>query len=255
MTSIIKSIENTNCNLALKNSSFFSLYHSKLKKNQYYKSNNQIKSYYKDPILNDFIYLSTNGLKKNAIFRQTEIKSTINSSGFVSYFTDLEDNLSVFTLYPKTYLTSIINNYKNNKKIITNVLDRSNSSKILNSNFSINKLSSVHRHNHIFLKNYFSKTAFLNHNSNIFFVNSKLFNKELFSGLLYIFPKKLQKSFKNLFLLNFLILNFYTNIKIKKNLNKLFLSNLYIYTFYLKYLNYKIITFLKEKNIKIRKSN
>lgn len=255
MTSFSQSIKNTNCNLALKNSLFFSIYHNKIKNDQFYKTNNQIKSYYKDSILDDFIYLSTNGLKKNAIFRRNEINLNSKTLNFVSYFNKVEDNLLVFTLYPQKYLTDLIINYNKNKEIILNNLNKNVSTKKINSLFH-NNLVTNNAGKNFFLKNYFDKYFFVNDTGNILTLDNKLFQKQLFSGLLYVLPKQLQENFKSLFSINYLLLSYYSNINILKlNNNSNFLANLYIYTFYLKYLNFKILSFLKHKNIKIRKSN
>ena len=96
----------------ISNSLIFYLYH----KNQYKytKSFNSIKTFYFDPILKDNVYIASNGLKKNVVFKRTECNENIlqsNFNTFVSYFYTLEDNLFKFNLYPAKYFRELTLNY------------------------------------------------------------------------------------------------------------------------------------------------
>jgi len=120
MNSFYTYTQQHNCNQILKNSPFFSIYHKKIIKNSYIKSNNEIRGFYKDSILNDIVYFSSNGLKKNAIFRSKEIKLNPNQKNFVSYFKNLENDLLIFNLYSQKYTRDIIKNCLNKQEIIYN---------------------------------------------------------------------------------------------------------------------------------------
>jgi len=115
--------KNNNCNLSLKNSIIFSLYHKNLNKEFYFKSNNLIKGFYKDSILDDNIYFASNGLKKNSVFSRKQLNSTIlkpTANKFVSYFSNIEDNFLIFNIYPHQYFINTVNNFLNDQKIVTN---------------------------------------------------------------------------------------------------------------------------------------
>ena len=115
--------KNNSCNLNLKNSIIFSLYHKNLNKEFYFKSNNLIKGFYKDSILDDNIYFASNGLKKNSVFRRNQINQNIlksNTNRFVSYFSNIEDNFLIFNIYPNQYFVNTVNSYLNDQKIIAN---------------------------------------------------------------------------------------------------------------------------------------
>jgi len=89
----------------------FFIYHKNEKKNKYLKSTNKIQGFYYDSILKENIYISSNGLKKNASLKKIELNKNIlvkHTNIFVSYFTVIEDNLFKFNIYPKKY-------YKNSK--------------------------------------------------------------------------------------------------------------------------------------------
>lgn len=264
MTSFSNYTQYNNCNLMIKNSLIFALYNKNLKKNELYtKTNNSIKGFYKDNILNDSIYFASNGIKKNSIFRKKEINTIQNN--FVSYFSAIEDDFSIFNIYPQKYFSNLINNYLNNQTIITNYLQKKSNPQKINSIFLTNYRSFKNSINitkfqekstkKLFIKNYFDKSYFIDGNGFISKLDNKLFSKQLFSGLLYILPQKIQFQLKNLFLLNYLLLNFFNNIKSKNYENITLKYTIILYSFFFKYLNFSIKTYFSINNIKIRKSN
>lgn len=122
MVSFFKYSQNNNSNLTLRNSLIFSIYNKNINKKIYFKSNNTIKGSYIDPVLNDSIYIASNGLKKNVSFRKNEInyKKNITSKNFVSYFSQLEDNFLISNIYPNKYLNDLIIKSFQDQKVLTN---------------------------------------------------------------------------------------------------------------------------------------
>jgi hypothetical protein len=84
----------------------------------YSKSNNKIYGYYKDSILNDFIYLASNGLNVTNFRLKILQPEAFNRSSykFVSYFSSIEDNFLRLNLYPKKHSQSLLKNYIKKKK-------------------------------------------------------------------------------------------------------------------------------------------
>ena len=72
---------------------------------------------------------------------------------------------------------------------------------------------------------------------------------------MFVLPFKIQKYIKEAFSINYLLLNFYSNINIKSMSKKTLILNLIIYSYYLKFINTEIKTFFNLNKIKIRKSN
>jgi hypothetical protein len=222
----------------------------------YFKSNNNIKGFYKDPILNDFIYFASNGLKKNVIFRKNEIQDKNYQNSFVSYFHNIEDQLLIFNIYPQKYNSDLFSRHKNLRSIFENFNIKNEKKSEINSfflsNYNLNKDVGI---NNYFIKNYYDKYYFLDSIGNVKQLNGKLFQKNLFSGLLYVLPKNIQKSFKTLFSINYLLISFYNNLINLRNKNAIAKTNVLLYFLYLKFLNFKIGEYLSINKIKIRKSN
>lgn len=257
MLSYIKYAQNNNCNLSLKNSSFFSIYHKKVNKSIYFKNNNSIKGFYKDPIINDFIYFASNGLKKNAVFRKNEIQAEGSLNNFVSYFHNIEDSLLIFNIYPQKYNNDLINNESKMQNLLNHNYKTFQKNKVINTFFSQNlKDTSIDESaNNYLVKSYFDKFYFLSDNGFVKQINSNSFQKSLFSGLLYVLPTKIQNKFKDLILMSHLLLKFYVNISAKKNNISTLIVNMQLYTLYFKFIAYKLNSFLSSNKIKIRKSN
>lgn len=248
----------------VKNSLIFSLYNKNLKRNELYtKTNNSIKGFYTDNILNDSVYFASNGIKKNSIFRKNEIN--INHKNFVSFFSSIEDDFSVFNIYPQKYFSNLMNEHLNKQKTITNYIRKTTNKNKINSLFldnyrSLNTSTDItsfqeRSSKKLFIKNYFDKCYFIDGNGFISKLDNRLFSKQLFSGLLYVLPPKIQAQLKNLLLLNYLLLNFFSNIKAKNYKNDILKYNVILYNFFFKYLNNSVKTYFSINNIKIRKSN
>jgi len=263
MNSFYNYTQNNNCNQTLKKSIFFSLYNKNLDKKIYFKTSNSVKGFYKDSIINDVILLSSNGLKKNAIFRSTELQ--LKNNNFVSFFRNLEDQLQVFNLYPQKYNKEVLQNYLKHQSILFNWKSKSLEKKI-KSTFFLKNYKLLKKKNNspvdldtkniFFIKNLYDKYYFINENGFIKNLNGKSIQKNLFGGLTFILPKTIQISVQKIFLLNYYLINYYSNLeKSKTNNHELKLNNIIIYTLYLKFLNFKIFNYLKSNNIKIRKSN
>lgn len=259
--------KNNNCNLSLKNSIIFSLYHKNLNKEFYFKSNNLIKGFYKDSILDDNIYFASNGLKKNSVFSRKQLNSTIlkpTANKFVSYFSNIEDNFLIFNIYPHQYFINTVNDFLNDQKIVTNWKSKNNKNnsknsfffknfKLLHNTGNFNNGNTLNRS--ILIKNSYDKFYFVNNTGYITETNSLFFSKNLFTGLFFIFPKNIQNLFKNTLVLNYSLLLFFSNISKLKNSTKSLFSNILIYTYFFKYLNFQIYKYFKQKKLKVRKSN
>lgn len=104
----------------------FFIYHKNEKKNKYLKSVNKIQGFYYDSILKENIYLSSNGLKKNASLKKIELNKNIlvkNTNMFVSYFSVIEDNLFKFNIYPKKYYKNSSFKFLTNQSLVQTTLD------------------------------------------------------------------------------------------------------------------------------------
>lgn len=256
MNSFSNYTQNNNCEQRLKDSTFFSLYHKKTTKQFFFKSNNNIKGFYKDPILNDFIYFASNGLKKNAIFRRNELQDGNYENNFVSYFRNIEDQLLIFNIYPQKYNADLISKQENIKSLFKNIYIK-NSKRPKSKSFFIHNypLMRSQPKGNYFLRNYYDTHYFCDDRGFIKQINNKVFRKNLFSGLLYIFPKKIQKAFKSLFSMNYLLTGFYNNLLSLKDKNKVVKTNILLYFLYLKFTNHKIRRYLRTKKLRMRKSN
>lgn len=256
MLAYIKYAQNNNCNLSLKNSSFFSIYHKNINKSTYFKNNNSVKGFYKDPIIDDFIYFASNGLKKNAVFRKNEIQVESSLNNFVSYFHNIEDSLLIFNIYPQKYNNDLVNNENKIQNLLNHNYKAFQKTKTINTFFSQNlKELNSNDGNNFLIKSYFDKFYFLSNNGFIKQVNSNSFQKSLFSGLLYVLPLKVQNIFKDLILISHLLLKFYININFKKANIPTLIVNMQLYILFFKFLAFKLNNFLSLNKIKIRKSN
>lgn len=256
MLSYIKYAQNNNCNLSLKNSSFFSIYHKNIDKSVYFKNNNSIKGSFKDPIINDFVYFASNGLKKNAVFRKNEIQIEGSFNNFVSYFHNIEDSLLIFNIYPQKYNSDLVNNESKMQNLLNHNYKDFQKNKTINTFFSQNLRELNNDDNNNFLiKNYYDKFYFLSDNGFIKQINSNSFQKSLFSGLLYVLPFKVQNKFKDLILVSHLLLKFYVNIDVKNCNSLTLIANMQLYILYFKFVAFKLNDFLCSNKIKIRKSN
>ncbi len=132
---------NINKNLSelhISNTTVFYLYYKRYKSKTFYKSYNKIRGSYKDLVVKNTIYISSNGLKKTGVFAKYEFNSNVlqpKFDSFVSYFGLLEDNFFKFTFYSQFYLKKLRKKYLINKELISAVIK-----KIKESNISL-KLS------------------------------------------------------------------------------------------------------------------
>ena len=164
--------QNNNCNLVIKNSLIFSLYNKNLKsKLLYYKINNSEKGFSKDLILNDNIYFASNGIKKNSIFRKSELMNNSNTKNFVSYFYNIEDNFSIFNIYPQKYFFNFIDQFLEEQNLIYNYCSKQHKNQKIKSVFFRNyvlfnqinnKSLQLNSKKQIFIKNYYNKCYYIN---------------------------------------------------------------------------------------------
>jgi|JI10StandDraft_1071094.scaffolds.fasta_scaffold02681_11 hypothetical protein len=251
----------------ISNSLIFYLYH----KNQYKytKSFNSIKTFYFDPILKDNVYIASNGLKKNVVFKRTECNENIlqsNFNTFVSYFYTLEDNLFKFNLYPAKYFKELTLNYLKKQQIILKVRKKlyitteiKQKSKFLKNFLLFSNLkkdpffgdfSKI-----VLIKTMYLKLYFLTNRGFIKNLSTRFSDRIFFTGLNYIFKEYIKETFRYILVLNYVLLNFFSNIILssKKNINLLY--NIIIYYNFWKFLNFKFFDYLKEKKLRFRKSN
>jgi len=138
------------------NSLIFFIYHKNEKKNKYLKSTNKIQGFYYDSILKENIYISSNGLKKNASLKKIELNKNIlikHTNIFVSYFTVIEDNLFKFNIYPKKYYKNSSFKFLTNQSLVQTTLDTQQ-------NVLKRKKSTIFLKNSIFLTNQKFNTFF-----------------------------------------------------------------------------------------------
>ncbi len=107
-------------NSKMNDSLIFYLYKNK-KVQLYSKSNNKIYGYYRDSILDDFVYLASNGLNVTNFRKKIIHPEVFNESSykFVSYFSTLEDNFLRLNLYPKKYSYKLLKKYIKTNKVVS----------------------------------------------------------------------------------------------------------------------------------------
>lgn len=100
--------------------------HKNKKIPSYSKANNKIYGYYRDSILNDFVYLASNGLNITNFRRKLLQPESFNPSSykFISYFSSLEDNFLRLNIYPQKYSYKSLKNYLKKKRLFSNWEER-----------------------------------------------------------------------------------------------------------------------------------
>lgn len=79
-------------------------YNSKKFKNKSFKIQNVIRGSYKDKILKDSIYISSNNLKKDFFLRKQELNLFYNNSNYLSYLENSSNNIyNQFNQFCKIY--------------------------------------------------------------------------------------------------------------------------------------------------------
>ena len=107
--------------LQVSNSTIFYLYFKKYKLKTFYKSFNKIRGSYKDLVVKNTIYISSNGLKKTGVFSKHEFNFNIlqpKFNSFVCYFGLLEDNFFKFAFHSQFYLKKLRKKYLTTKELI-----------------------------------------------------------------------------------------------------------------------------------------
>jgi hypothetical protein len=128
---------NLNKNLSqlhISNTTIFYLYYKKYKSKSFYKSYNKIRGSYKDLVVKNTIYISSNGLKKTGVFAKSELNFNVlqpKFDSFVCYFGLLEDNFFKFTFYSQSYLKKLRKKYLINKELINVIIKKIEQSNIL----------------------------------------------------------------------------------------------------------------------------
>jgi len=225
----------------LTNSLIFYLYYKN--QNKYTKSVNSIKAFYLDPILKDHIYVASNGLKKNIIFRRPECNENIlhnNVNSFVSYFHTLEDNLFKFNIYPSKYFKDLTINYLKTQQIVLKVkrkLTPTDQKKFKSKFFKNYLLFSTLKKNPIFgdfskitlIKSMYLKLYFLTNRGFVKNLSNRFSDRIFFTGLNYIFKEYIKETFRYILVLNYILLNFFSNIILTQQKNSNLLYNIIIY--------------------------
>ncbi len=287
---------------------FYLYYKNKIK---YIKNFNSIRAFYFDPIVKGKIYIASNGLKKNIVFRREEFNDTVlcrDIETFVSVFYNIEDNLFKFFIYKVKYFKDLTINFLKKQQIINIIERRLNnnthiklSSKFLKNNHIEQKLPSIvvkpnatkiksqskffkNPHTNINLQSKFWKNFIVISNSkkNIIFGNfDKIFlvrrmylkisiitnkgfiksilrpssDKQLFARLSFFYKGYIKKTYKFIMILNYILLVFFCRTILSYRKNSRLLFNIIIYYNFWKFLRFKYEKYLKQRKIKLRKSN
>jgi len=212
-------------------------------KYKYTKSVNSIKASYLDPILKDKIYVASNGLKKDIFFRRPECNENIltpDANSFVSYFYALEDNLFKFNIYPYRYFKQLTTSYLKKQQILLKIKNKliipekkKHKSRFLK-NFALfsnlkkdpicGDFSKI-----IYVKAMYLKLYVLTNCGFIKNLSSRFSDRALFAGLQYIFKEYIKDTFRNILILNYVLLNFFSSIILTFQKNKNLLYNIVIY--------------------------
>jgi len=239
-----------------------------IKKNFKHKINNDIKLSYYDSVLDQTIYGSANGLKKNSFLNKdqaTKYVLTRDQNLFVSYFYSLSDDFGRFKIYPRTYVKDYLNSFFNKNSLLYNYYSNKENQRKpkLNSNSyqnlrSFNDLNLSNKKQNInsiiFSKIFYKNLTFITDSGSVLKFPKEFFNKSIFTGLIRILPTEGKHSFRNLLIVNGLLISYTKNL-INKNINLKDTHKIILYfslsNFFLKRFN----SILNNKNIKIRKSN
>jgi hypothetical protein len=95
----------------------------------YFKTNSAITGFYKDKIINDFIYIASSGFKKDHFFKKNQLISLTNKSlnlNFISYFSLFNYKFLNIFLYPRIYYNIFFKQYLKKKFYILNYLKKKN---------------------------------------------------------------------------------------------------------------------------------
>lgn len=239
-------------NSKMKDSLIFYL-HKNNKLQLYSKSNNKIYGYYRDAILNDFVYLASNGLNVTNFRKKIINPEAFNKTSykFVSYFSSLEDNFLRLNLYPKKYSYRLLKNYIKTKKLVLNWEDRRKkpwpASKLLY--FFPIFIKNYQKYNHLryllnssvtssrlrFYKNQ-GHRAFLSKPERLIQLANKYIYRILFFRFISKFiPAPIRISFMPVMKLGYLIVRHFSRVFADKFLSFDSFYNLLVYNYYFKF--------------------
>ena len=247
----------------------FFIYHKNEKKNKYLKSVNKIQGFYYDSILKENIYLSSNGLKKNASLKKIELNKNIlvkNTNMFVSYFSVIEDNLFKFNIYPKKYYKNSSFKFLTNQSLVQTTLDtkqrvfkKKNLTIFLKNSISLTtkKFNTFFGFiDKVIMIQSFWKKIFISTNRGICFNYSrKLNDRALFTGLANIYDEKTKESFKLMLMLNYLLIKFASNLVFAWKKNKNVLATMVIYFLYRALASYNFFSRHFGRRLRFRRNN
>lgn len=268
MTSSFNYIQKTRNSLTVGNSLLNVLpYNVKKFQNKQLKIHNIIRGTYKDKILKDSIYISSNNLKKDFFLRKQELKLFHNNSSYLSYLKNSSDNIynqfnQIYKVYRKNfykhfYYKQYYFKYFSTKKIKfkRKVLTKMGVIQTLfwKQRYSLSLKTKYDYNNLVLINNNFTNN-FLNQNGILLKFRPRMFTYSVYTGLINIVPNSGQIYFRKVLSLPYLCLQFKKKLSTSKNPLSLYCV-LYIYIMFYKYNLYKFRKCLVKNKISIRKIN
>jgi len=242
MSNLYQYSKKNNFNFFLKNSLYFYLLNKDVRKNiQLYKINNQVKIFYFDSLIKNYIYITINGLKKSSFFNKNQyVKIKNENNTFVSYNYNFTDEYNRFKIYPKYYNYNVIKSFFDKRSLITNYYNKWN---LRNTE---NLLIPV--------KTYYKRFVYLDNKGSVNYIMKEFFDKSIFTGLIRLLPSKTKNSFKKILILYYLLIN-YNSLELLLKKKKKPIYQLYLYYSLYFYYFKNFITTWNLKKINIRKNN
>ena len=232
----------------------------------YLKISTNIRGYYKDTILKDYIFVLSTGYTKDS-FQSKKIKQVTTSNKGISYLNYCFNKKFLFSLFSVKYRINYLKNLleKENKlilykkKLSTNNLNLKNTLSFKNYKTKINNFSNdwnISSKSQLFIKDNYRIYFFSNQYGKLSKLKSDFFQKSIFTGLVWILPPAVKNNFvRSLLIFNLILTLFINHINSAQCFKDIDTYKYYIYIAYYKYNIYKFYGFLKRKHISIRKAN
>lgn len=232
------------------------------------KVNNAVRGVYRDKILKDSVYISSNNFKKDFFLRKDELKLFTDDSSYLSYLNVRSD--SVYNHFNQTCNTYYKNFYKKyyfkkyyfqyfifyklrRKAIKTKLRSKAWNDYQTWKNISNHKRSNYEYNRFLRVPGGFTNN-FVTTEGVLHKFKPKLFAYSAFTGLVNIVPRKAKIYFRRSLSLPFLCLQFKKKLLSFNSSQRLYYT-LHLYVIFYKYNNLKFYKQLRRRKIKVRKSN
>ncbi len=246
----LNNLSKNSLDLKISNSTIFYLYFKKYKSRTFYKSFNKIRGSYKDFVVKNTIYVSSNGLKKTGVFAKHEFNSNILQSkfdSFVCYFGLLEDNFFKFAFHSQFYLKKLRRKYLINKCLINTInkkIIKISLYPIFFQFFSNNIIFLNNKNNSydsftktIIIRHWYRKLIFLTSTGRFIKVRKKNYRSKFFFGrwIRACLARRFRKRYFKIIRNRYRLLRFVAQISIIRNKDPKIICNIILYFKHLRF--------------------